>query len=217
MKTTAFFISIFLLIPFSHAKIRTVVLDPAGGGTSHGTKSRVLVEKSSSLRFATLLAKELSRQRLDAVLTRFDDYPTTPEDRIASANQEKDAAVISLHVAPVLGANTITIYTLASTYSTRKESAFFIPLEKVHNPWVRRSELMAQTLLSYFPPDLDIKHISLPFHTQSLLGLNHPAIMMECGINSEDISSQDLENLLKDWSERIAIGMKSFTKKERKL
>lgn len=217
MKRFMAFTVMILLACTAQAKIRHVVIDPAGGGTQLGTQSRWFVEKNTSLVWAKALSQALDKQRMDTTLTRFEDYPVPPFERVSIANQQKNAVFVSLHLATHPSQTQIKLFTMQAIRSEEQESVFLIPLSKAHNPWVARSELLAQTMMETLPPVLSPQHVSLTTPAQSLLGINQPAVMLELQVYDGDFNARSFQTLIDDLATRIAIAIKSFTKKERKL
>jgi N-acetylmuramoyl-L-alanine amidase len=78
--------------------VRTIVLDPAHGGSDTGVLAEGLVEKDLTLALARTLRAEIER-RLGArvVLTREDDRAVSLEARAETANRAHADAVIVLH------------------------------------------------------------------------------------------------------------------------
>lgn len=200
-----------------HAKIRTIVLDPSAGGTSTGIQTRLFIEKELTLSFAKKIQAQIKKGRTNATLTRFDDYPLTSDERISIANQEKNATWISLQFTKTTDTPRISIYTINTISSKRRETSFMIPIEKVHNPWIERSVLLAQTLQETFPPELTPTVIRSDIPIRSLLGVNHPAVMIEIELDTKTMQYQEFQSLLDELAERISIAVKTFIKREKRL
>ncbi|MEZ4819268.1 MAG: N-acetylmuramoyl-L-alanine amidase [Bdellovibrionota bacterium] len=217
MKLITIAILILAYCPMAAAKLRTVVIDPAAGGTYTGVQTRLFYEKDASLLIAQKIKALLKNKRIQTTLTRFDDYPLTPAERISIANQEKEAVWLSVHLGQALGASHIDIYTLDTLPSKRRETNFLIPIEKAHQPWISRSILFANTLQETMPPALQPSHIHSDLAIASLLGVNHPAVMIEINLDTQTMQPAVFQNLLDELSERISIAVATFIKKERKL
>ncbi|MCB0272235.1 MAG: N-acetylmuramoyl-L-alanine amidase [Bdellovibrionales bacterium] len=217
MKKAWIFLFIALVSLSTHAKIRKVVVNPAGGGNDFGAHSRLFVEKEISLRFAKKIQSLNKKNRIDTTLTRFEDYPVHANDRIALVNQETDAIWISVHFSKAFGPNQITLYTLGDIPSSSIESNYLIPIEKAHRPWISRSTLLADEIIQTLSPELDPKHITLSTPVESLYGINHPAVMIDCQLSDTALTPQGVENLIDDLAERISIATKTFIRKEKKL
>lgn len=88
------------------AVLRTVILDPAGGGRDSGVETPSLVEKNLTLEVAKELARLLRKNGYRVVMTRTEDKVVLPADRVAAANAvEEEAIYISLRGATASAAS----------------------------------------------------------------------------------------------------------------
>ncbi|RYD36734.1 MAG: N-acetylmuramoyl-L-alanine amidase, partial [Verrucomicrobiaceae bacterium] len=82
------------------AVLRTVILDPAGGGRDTGVETPSLVEKNLTLEVAEVLAGLLRKNGYKVVMTRTEDKVVLPAERVAAANAvEEEAIYINLRAA----------------------------------------------------------------------------------------------------------------------
>ena len=82
------------------ALLRTVILDPGGGGTDTGIKSPLISEKELTLETAKVLAVMLKNSGFRVVMTRDDDKTVSAAARAQIANEVDDEAIfISLRAA----------------------------------------------------------------------------------------------------------------------
>lgn len=77
--------------------VETVVLDPGHGGTDQGTANKWGSEKNYALEVALTAREKLLRAGFKVEMTRSDDTARSLEERIAFANQFKNAVFISIH------------------------------------------------------------------------------------------------------------------------
>lgn len=184
------------------------MLDAAAGGPETGVVAEAFTEKDLSLKFVKILGQK-KMAKLPVVYTRIEDYPLPFEDRIGKANRTEKAIFISVHFAKKTTQNQISIYTMAPHNSQRLESPFLIPIEKVHNPWVTKSVLLAQSIQETMPPHLQTQHFHVPYSLHGLQGLNMPAVLLEIEMD------QVPQSLLYDLSERIWIAVKTYVRNEK--
>ncbi|MDB6132033.1 MAG: cell wall hydrolase/autolysin [Verrucomicrobiales bacterium] len=82
------------------AVLRTVILDPAGGGRDTGVETPSLVEKNLTLEVAEVLTGLLRKNGYKVVMTRTEDKVVLPADRVGTANAvEEEAIYINLRAA----------------------------------------------------------------------------------------------------------------------
>lgn len=74
-----------------------VVLDPGHGGIDGGTQGFGVLEKRVALATARATERELRRRGVRAVLTREEDVTLSLDERIAIANAQEAAALVSVH------------------------------------------------------------------------------------------------------------------------
>jgi|GEM_PF-4944746 len=203
-------IFIFLFLPviacplsYAKSKLPTLVLDPDGGGSYAGFQTPLFVEKDATLAMAKTLQKKLQGV-MPAVLTRNQDYPLEVKQRISIVNGFKDAIWISLHFASRKDRSQVTLYTLQKLESSRQETFHFLPVEKAQNPWIAKSNQLAQNLCAQLNPILQCQHIRSAIPVSALLGVNHPGIMAEIEIGPEISNTSAFQNLMDELATRIA-------------
>lgn len=92
------------IAPFPPARtpISVVVLDPGHGGADSGARGASgILEKDVALSLARAVQAQLERQGFRVVLTRQADEGPSIDDRAATANAERGALFISLHVSSI--------------------------------------------------------------------------------------------------------------------
>ena len=88
------------------AILRTVVIDPSGGGRDSGIKSPYIAEKDLTLAVAKLLGPLLQANGYQVVLTRETDKTLLPGMRVLTANDVTDEAIY-LNLRAASGASTL--------------------------------------------------------------------------------------------------------------
>ena len=96
-----------------HNVLAVVVLDPAHGGADQGARgSSGIAESDVVLSFARLLRISLEAQGLRALLTRQANDDPSFDDRSKTANAQRGAIFITLHVSSTGPAGTVRVYSL---------------------------------------------------------------------------------------------------------
>jgi len=97
-----------------HNKLAVVVLDPAHGGADQGARgSTGIAESDVVLSFARLLRISLEAQGLRVLLTRQANEDPSFDDRSKTANAQRGAIFITLHVSSTGPAGTVRVYSLS--------------------------------------------------------------------------------------------------------
>jgi N-acetylmuramoyl-L-alanine amidase len=93
--------------------LAVVVLDPAHGGADQGARgSTGIAESDVVLSFARLLRISLEGQGLRVLLTRQTNEDPSFDDRSKTANAQRGAIFITLHVSSTGPAGTVRVYSL---------------------------------------------------------------------------------------------------------
>ena len=96
-----------------HKTLAVVVLDPAHGGADQGARgSTGIAESDVVLSFARLLRISLEGQGLRVLLTRQTNEDPSFDDRSKTANAQRGAIFITLHVSSTGPAGTVRVYSL---------------------------------------------------------------------------------------------------------
>ena len=96
-----------------HKTLAVVVLDPAHGGADQGARgSAGIAESDVVLSFARLLRISLEGQGLRVLLTRQTNEDPSFDDRSKTANAQRGAIFITLHVSSTGPAGTVRVYSL---------------------------------------------------------------------------------------------------------
>jgi N-acetylmuramoyl-L-alanine amidase len=97
----------------AHNTLAIVVLDPAHGGADQGARGSTGISESDVvLSFARLLRISLEAQGLHVVLTRQANEDPSFDDRSKTANAQRGAIFITLHVSSSGPAGTVRVYSL---------------------------------------------------------------------------------------------------------
>lgn len=130
--------------------LRTVVLDPAHGGTDAGARGTSgVLEKDVVLGIARVLRSELERQGWHVVLTRQENENPSFDDRSALANAQRDAIFITLHVASTGTAGTARTYysgeqKLAAVAPSAQEAPALLRWDQAQQPYTALSRRLAE-------------------------------------------------------------------------
>jgi len=88
--------------PAPRQPLNIVVLDPGHGGTDSGARGGSgIVEKEVTMSLARAVQAKLEQQGFQVVLTRLPDEGPTLDERAATANAQRGALFISLHVSSI--------------------------------------------------------------------------------------------------------------------
>jgi len=97
----------------SRNTLTVVVLDPAHGGADQGARgSSGITESDVALSFARLLRISLEAQGLHVLLTRQANEDPSFDERSKTANAQRGAIFITLHVSSTGPAGTVRVYSL---------------------------------------------------------------------------------------------------------
>lgn len=80
----------------SGRKFKTVVIDPAFGGTEQGAKGILGSEKEYTLTYAKAIGKALGERGFGVIYTREDDSTVSLDDRLKIINQVEDGLCLSI-------------------------------------------------------------------------------------------------------------------------
>ena len=126
--------------PPARPALSVVVLDPAHGGADAGAHGATgVVESEVVLSFARLARMELERQGLRVVMTRQGNENPSFDERSATANAQRGAIFISLHVSSTGPARTARVYSVAM------RSAAIPAARPPLLPWDRAQESYAES------------------------------------------------------------------------
>lgn len=211
--------------PSGPRQLRVVVLDPGHGGADAGVTSENLIEKDLTLQLARLVRTELAR-RLTArvILTREDDRALTVHERAERANRARADLVVALHFDGFASgeARGATAFCPPATFAGADEGGG-MEAELGLLPWrdvSTRHAVLSRELSERILASLELQSLGptrlrevLP---QTLLGVNAPGIMLECGmltspVDRERIASQGAMLRL---ASAIASGIVSYERRE---
>lgn len=191
-----------------------IVLDPGHGGPEDvGMLSNGFNEKENSL----LIAKKIQAlietdDKYEVVLTRIGDYPVTPNDRRKIANQYEDVVFVSLHSAQYEKEPKITTY-IQKQISTAKQTSILTPIELANSKEYNQSVKLSKMLEDEFPEHLDHEIVISPYPLSNLVGIQAPAILIECQCFPKAEPSKD-DGALDDIARTLSDGIQRFARKE---
>ncbi len=210
---------------------KTIVIDPGHGGHDQGAKGPDgTLEKTITLNFAHLLAKELGR-KYSVYLTRTDDYGVDFPARTAVANHLQADLFLSIHTGgsflhqtsgmsfyyhkSVSGA-ALTLKT-ESTQSADENNAqtLWVNIQERHQ---KNSQILAGLIRLHINNQIKVGKSEIQGAPVMVLeGADMPAILVEIGYitnPSEEKSLRDI-NVLTHIAEGIENGINDFLKKVR--
>jgi len=101
--------------PTPRQPLNIVVLDPGHGGTDSGARGGSgIVEKEVTMSLARAVQAKLEQQGFQVVLTRLPDEGPTLDERAATANAQRGAVFISLHVSSIGAVGTAMTFYMPS-------------------------------------------------------------------------------------------------------
>ncbi|MCH6560121.1 N-acetylmuramoyl-L-alanine amidase [candidate division KSB1 bacterium] len=81
----------------SNENLYKVLIDISHGGKDPGAVNQGVKEKDLAFEYAMILKEDLTKAKIDVLLSRSDDEYVTLAQRIDTANDEKVDLVLSLH------------------------------------------------------------------------------------------------------------------------
>lgn len=136
--------------PAPRQTLSVVVLDPGHGGTDPGARGASgIIEKDVTLSLARAVQAQLERQGFRVVLTRQADENPTFDERAATANAERGAIFVSLHVASMGAAGTATAFYLPAMPAFTTKPGEVSPLvrwEKAQQKYLPQSRKLAELI-----------------------------------------------------------------------
>lgn len=197
------------------AAISTVVLDPAHGGSDAGARGLSgVIESDVVLTFARLLRAELERQGLRVILTRQGNDNPSFDDRAETANGQRNAIFISLHVSSTGPVGTARAYSLPQTMTTEakptRERPALLRWDEAQEPFAalsrRLAELVQIQLAQRFRGSPEVPSESAVHQLKTVAA---PAIAIE--ISSVSVPDRaPLEQMAQPLAEAVARGVAAF-------
>lgn len=168
--------------PAGPRAMRVVVLDPGHGGDDTGVQAEGAVEMDLALALARLVASELERRGVRALLTRTDDRAIATATRAEIANRARADVVLSLHFDgfPSALARGATAFAPAATVSGGGDAAAMMPWRDVASRHATQARALAEALATALEARaLGPARVNERL-TQPLLGVNAPGVTLEC-------------------------------------
>ncbi|HEX2748801.1 MAG TPA: N-acetylmuramoyl-L-alanine amidase [Verrucomicrobiales bacterium] len=169
------------------AVLKTVVIDPAGGGKETGIKSPFIAEKELTLDVATQLAEKLKAAGFRVVLTRDSDTLVSAAQRQKAADAVNDEAIfISLRASSgsgtTRGFETCTLPPAGTPATNEADGAdidrrFFAGNINDRESLALATTLQSSAVTNLRTPDLGIKR----FRFGELRDINMPAVVCRMG------------------------------------
>jgi N-acetylmuramoyl-L-alanine amidase len=118
-----------------HAGLSVVVLDPAHGGTDPGARGTGGIRESEIvLSFAMEVRRALEQQGFQVVQTRQGNENPSFDDRSATANAQRGAVFVTLHISSTGLPGTVRVY-VNSDLAPVTDSNGFIPWDRAQAPF----------------------------------------------------------------------------------
>ncbi len=193
------------------AILRTVVLDPSGGGKDTGIKSPYIAEKDLTLAVAKLLAPLLKANGYQVVLTRQEDKSILPALRVLTANEVPEEAIY-LNLRAASGAAALRGFECATlppagtpatveSDSPNIDKRFFAGNINDRESLALATTIQGSVVRSVRPLDLGIKRVRV----DELRDIRMPAISCKLGYLSHKDEAQKLAN--RDYQTQLAVAI----------
>ena len=201
--------------PLQRASVTTVVLDPAHGGSDAGARGASgVIESDVVLTFARLLRAELERQGLRVVFTRQGTDNPSFDDRAATANGQRNAIFISLHVSSTGTVGTARAYSvpIPTTTETKPptERSVLLRWDEAQESYAAQSRRLAELvqiqLAQKFHGSPEVPAESVVHQLKTIAS---PAIAIE--LSSVSVPDRTpLEQMAQPLAEAVARGVAAF-------
>jgi N-acetylmuramoyl-L-alanine amidase len=136
--------------PAARPTLNVVVLDPGHGGTDSGARGGSgIVEKEVTMSLARAVQAQLEQQGFRVVLTRQPDEGPTMDERAATANAQRGAVFISLHVSSIGAVGTAMAFYMPSAPASEAKSGEASPLvrwQDAQQAYAARSRKLAELI-----------------------------------------------------------------------
>jgi N-acetylmuramoyl-L-alanine amidase len=192
------------------AGLNIVVLDPAHGGTDPGARGTAGIRESEIvLDFAIQVRRALELQGFQVVQTRQGNENPSFDDRSATANAQRGAVFVTLHISSTGLPGTVRVY-VNSDLPTVADSNGLIPWERAQAPFLGLSRKFGDLVQGYLTP----RFKGSPDAAQSasvrqLRTTAAPAIAVE--ISSVTVEDRaDLDRMAPGVADAIARGAAAF-------
>lgn len=211
MRLILFAFSILGLVNIAGAASVHVVLDPGHGGpTEWGYTAAGFDEKTINLQIAKKTQALLEAEdKYEVVLSRIGDYPVTLNDRRKTANQYEDSVFVSIHSTTYDKEPKVIAYALKQVNTI--QNSVLTPIEFVHGKESKNSLKFAQMVREEIPENMNPEVVLPKFPIASLIGIQSPAIVVECHCVSGN--AQSTEANLDEFSRNLAEGIEAFIRK----
>jgi N-acetylmuramoyl-L-alanine amidase len=191
--------------------LSVVVLDPAHGGPDAGAHGATgIVESEVVLSFARQVRVELERQGLRVVMTRQGNENPSFDDRSATANAQRGAIFMSLHVSSNGPPGTARVYSVAAAATAPAARPALLPWDQAQEPYAagsrRLGELVAVQLAQKFRGSPEVPSVA---PVRQLRTVAAPAIAIEISSVAVPERSQ-LEQMGPPLAEAVARAVDAF-------
>jgi N-acetylmuramoyl-L-alanine amidase len=145
----------------------------------------------------------------EVVLSRIGDYPVTLNDRKKTSNQYPNSVYLSIHSSVYEQEPRVFTYVLKQV--SAGQNTLLTPIEVVHGKSYKNSLKFAEILENEFPENMNHEIVFPKFPIASLVGLQSPAVLVECQCVSSN--AQSTEANLDEFARNLVEGIIVFAKK----
>jgi len=194
----------------SQSGLNVVVLDPAHGGTDLGARGTGGIQESEIvMEFTAEVRKALEQQGFQVVQTRQGNDNPSFDDRSAIANAQRNAVLITLHIASTGLPGTVRVY-VNSDLPTVTTANGFIPWDRAQAPFLglsrKLADLVQGMLTQRFKGSPDTAQTAT---IRQLRTTAAPAIAVE--VSSVVVNDRaDLDHMAPGVADAIARGVAAF-------
>jgi hypothetical protein len=206
------FLFYFIFVSLGAAKHRPIVmLDPAGHARDEGRKLRSEYERGATFRFAEELRKALEKKYdLKVLLTRDPGEVVQQYQNASFSNRVSADLFLRLQlyrendVKPTISIYHLVFNSLVDFAHRSYDSLVFIPLREAHFQNIHRTKQFGNKLAKALSEDGYQRNfdcnglVGLPL--KDLIGIQAPALTIECGIYNDNQWQQLIEPLVESFS-----------------
>ncbi|MCC7460805.1 MAG: N-acetylmuramoyl-L-alanine amidase [Proteobacteria bacterium] len=201
---------LLMALPASGKDVHVIIDAGHGGPADWGLTSTGFDEKTIDLMIAKKVQTLLEAEGdYEVVLSRIGDYPVTLNDRKKTSNQYPNSVYLSIHSSVYEQEPRVFTYVLKQV--SAGQNTLLTPIEVVHGKSYKNSLKFAEILENEFPENMNHEIVFPKFPIASLVGLQSPAVLVECQCVSSN--AQSTEANLDEFARNLVEGIIVFAKK----
>jgi N-acetylmuramoyl-L-alanine amidase len=196
--------------PVQHAGLSVVVLDPAHGGTDPGARGTGGIRESEIvMSFAMEVRRALEQHGFQVVQTRQGNENPSFDDRSATANAQRGAVFVTLHISSTGLPGTVRVY-VNSDLAPVADSNGFIPWDRAQAPFLGLSRTFGDFVQGFLAQRFKgSPETAQTANVRQLRTTAAPAIAVE--ISSVTVEDRaDLDRMAPGVADAIARGAAAF-------